>query len=232
MNLAIMQPYLFPYIGYWQLINSVDTFIIYDDVNYMKGGWINRNNILLAGVPHYVTLSLNQSSPNKKINQTEVLDTVANKRKFLGAIESAYNKAPQYKTVFPIIQECINYSENNLALYLEHHLKRVSDFLGIKTRIIMSSSIHKNNELTAQDKVIEICKKMNANVYINAIGGQELYSHEDFKKFDIDLKFIKTRPISYQQFRGDFVPYLSIIDIMMFNEPAAIQEFLNAYDLI
>lgn len=232
MKTAIMQPYFFPYIGYWQLINAVDCFVIYDDVNFIKGGWINRNNILLNDKSHPIHLYLDQASPNKKINEIGILNDKIKKRKLLTCIESAYNHSPNYNEVFSVIESIINFEENNLALFLENQIKAICDYLEIKTKIIVSSKIEKDNSLKAQDKVLEICKKLNATQYINAIGGMSLYSQSDFAKENIKLNFIKSNNIKYKQFGDEFVPWLSIIDVMMFNSPQKIREMLNDYELV
>jgi hypothetical protein len=227
-----MQPYFFPYLGYFQLINAVDTFVIYDDVNYIKGGWINRNNILLQGQKHLFTLSLNQASLSKKINEIEILNDKIQKRKFFGNIQSAYGKAPYFETVYPLIEDIINFDEKNLAKFLSNQIKKICGYLKIDTKIVVSSEIKKNNSLKAQDKIIEICKKLNTNQYVNAIGGQELYNKEIFEDAGIELNFIKSHNIKYKQFNNEFVPRLSIIDVLMFNSPEEIRKMLDNYELL
>jgi len=229
---GIMQPYFFPYIGYWQMINAVDTLVVYDDVNFIKGGWINRNNILLNEKSHLITLGLSQASSFKKINEIEVSTDRNNNKKLLACIESGYKKAPFFSEAFPVIEKIILNEEQNLALFLATQIKLLCEYLNIDTKIIMSSSIDKNNDLKGQDKVIEICKKLNTEIYINAVGGQELYSKEDFRDAGMELNFIKTKDVEYKQFKNEFVPWLSIIDLMMFNSKEEITEFLNSYELI
>lgn len=232
MRLVIMQPYLFPYLGYWQMIANADAFVIYDDVNYIKNGWINRNNLLSNGVAHLFTLALDKASPFKKINETFIKPDVDNRNKVLSFIRNAYLKAPCFKMVFPLIEEIITYPENNLAQYLENHFRKMFEFLEIKTEILISSDVEKDNNLRAQDKVLDICRALNATEYINAIGGQELYSKDDFAEQGIRLNFIKMRSVFYPQFKNDFVPNLSIIDVLMFNDKTAIRNLLNEYDLV
>lgn len=231
-TVALMQPYLFPYIGYWQLIGAVDTFIIYDDVNYIKGGWINRNIILLNGTPHFMTLSLNKASPYRKIADTEIVDTPQNRNRVLGLIDSAYRKAPFFKDVYPLVKEIYFFEQNNLAAFLENHIRKVCDYLGIKTRVILSSSIDKNPSFKAADRVKDICIQAGATTYINPIGGQELYDRDDFMRSGLDLKFLKSQPVVYEQFEKEFLSHLSIIDLMMFNDKMRIQSFLSAYELV
>lgn len=232
MKIGIMQPYFFPYIGYWQLINAVDRYIIYDDVNFIKGGWINRNRILMNGEGKLINLQLHNASPNKLINEVEVLGNPICNKKLLKTLESCYKKAPHYADVFSVIESVITQDEKNLARYLEFAIKRVCEYLSIDTELIVSSTMKKNNELRGQDKVIEIYKILGADEYINAIGGQALYSQEDFEAQGISLKFLKTREINYKQYKNEFIPNLSIIDVMMFNLKDEIKRLLDKYELI
>lgn len=229
MKLAIMQPYLFPYIGYWQLINAVNTFVIFDDVNFIKKGWINRNYILLEGKPHLFTLSLQKPSQNKLIKDTYLSEDDSSKQNFLKTIETAYIKAPCFNEVFPLISDIVLFKEKNLNLYLENSLKKVSEYLGLDTNFINSSNIEKNETLKGQDKILEICRKLDAKTYINLPGGVSLYDKNLFQKHDIELKFIKTGDIKYEQFNHDLVPNLSIIDLIMFNSKKDMIELLNKY---
>jgi hypothetical protein len=231
MKLGIMQPYFFPYLGYWQLIHAVDKYVIYDDVNYIKGGWINRNNILINGESKRINLRLYKSSPNKLINEIAVLDNKIYFNKLVRTIESNYGKAPYFYDVFPVIERIIMQDESNLAKYLEYQIREVCNYLSISTEIIISSNIQKNNELKGQEKVIGICKVLGANEYINAIGGQNLYTYEDFATQGILLRFLETKKTNYTQFKNDFIPNLSIIDVMMFNEPSKINEMLDNYEM-
>ncbi len=231
MKLAIMQPYFFPYLGYWQMLSAVDAFVIYDDVNYIKNGWINRNNILSNGAGHLVTLALDKASPFKKINETFILSSA--REKVLGFIRNSYLKAPYFKQAFPLIEDILNCPENNIALFLENQFKKVFTYLGIKTKILLSSrDVRKDLSLSAQDKVLQICKNTGATQYINAIGGQDLYNKETFAQNGIQLNFIKMNAVRYQQFKNDFVPNLSVIDVMMFNSPEIINKMLDDYELL
>ncbi|WP_418184864.1 WbqC family protein [Aliarcobacter vitoriensis] len=229
MTLAIMQPYLFPYIGYWQLINAVDTFVIYDDVNYINKGYINRNSILVDGKAQQFTLELINASQNKLINEIEVGN---NSKKLLKTIEMAYKKTPYFFDIFPIIEAILNNKEKNLAKFIGYSLEEISNYLKINIKFIYSSDIGKENSLKAQDKIIDICKKLEARVYINSIGGQELYNKEKFKEENIKLNFLKTQFIEYKQFKNDFISHLSVIDILMFNSVIEIKQMLFRYELI
>ena len=232
MKIAIMQPYLFPYVGYFQLINAADKFIIYDDVTFIKQGWINRNNLLLNGKAFLFTVPLKDASSYKPIRETEISADSRWKTKLLKTIEQAYKKAPYYGKVIGLIDEVILAEERQIASVALKSLKTVCSYVGIDTAIIETSSNYSNNHLQSQARVIDICKRERATQYINAIGGLELYSKDAFERENIKLSFIKTETKSYKQFNNEFVPYLSIIDAMMFNSPDEIKEMLNQYELV
>ena len=232
MKIGIMQPYFFPYLGYWQTLNAVDKYVIYDDVNYIKNGWINRNNILLNNQKHLLTIPLDGASPFLLINQIKTTPRENEKEKLLKTIEVAYKKAPYFDVVFPIIHDVIMEKSNLIINALVLQFKSVCKYLDIQTELIISSTMDKDNSLKAQDKVIHICKMLGGTQYINAIGGQELYNFEDFKKNGLELSFLKTEFTPYKQFKNEFIPGLSMIDILMFNSPEQIKQMLNDYTLI
>ncbi|WP_455537636.1 WbqC family protein [Terrisporobacter sp.] len=233
MKLGIMQPYFFPYIGYYQLINAVDKYIILDDVNFIKGGWINRNHILIHKEPKYINLPLKGGSRNVFINKMSVSSDLRLYKKNLKDLYINYRKAPYYEEVYPLLEEIILYKEENLAKWLENSIRKVCEYLEINTPIIVSSTIDKDYKLKCQDKVIDLCKKMNADEYVNAIGGQKLYSKEEFMLEGIKLNFLHTNNITYNQFCKNMIAKnLSIIDVMMFNSKKDIKKMLGEYTLI
>ena len=229
MKIAIMQPYLLPYIGYWQLIKSVDKFIIFDDIAYINKGYINRNKILVKGKPYQFTLELVGASQNKLINEIQI---GKNSTKILKTIELNYKRADNFKNVFKLIQNIFNQEENNLAKFIGYSLKKIANYLDIDTNFIYSSKITKNNNLKNQDKIIFICEKLKANHYINLIGGVGLYDNAKFKSKNIKLSFLETNKIKYKQFNNKFVPFLSVIDVMMHNNKDIIFHMLKNYKMI
>ncbi|MFS0919253.1 WbqC family protein [Brevibacillus sp. 179-C 1.1 NHS] len=233
MRVAIMQPYLFPYIGYFQLIHAVDTFVIFDDVNYITRGWINRNYVLLNEKKHLFTLPLNNASQNRLIKETTISKEYNNRNKILRLIEQAYKKAPNFNVIFPMISGILLNQENNLSKYISNSLSEISKYLEIQTNFLHSSEhfIEKSN-LKGQNRIIEICKAIGATEYINAIGGRELYDKEFFSLNSITLSFVETDGIVYKQFNNEFVPYLSIIDSMMFLSKEEIISLVHKYKLI
>ena len=229
MKLGIMQPYFLPYIGYFQLINAVDKYVIYDDVQYIKGGWINRNFILLNGERFLINLLLSGASSNKTINEIEVQ---SNQVKLKKTIESAYKKAPMFDKVFPVLINIMEYEKKELGQFLGNSIKELCNYMSINTELIYSSKIKKNNTLKAQDKVMQICNILKADKYLNAIGGQALYNKDDFKKQNIELHFLNSSSKPYTQFNNEFVPYLSIVDVLMFNSVEKVKDMLNDYNIV
>lgn len=229
MKLAIMQPYFFPYIGYFQLIKEVDEFVIYDDVNFIKGGWINRNRILLGNEASYLNIPIIGASSFKKINELSIgkdIDFVLNK------IRNSYSKAPYFKSVFPFINDLIRYETNSLSHHLANTIIEISNYFDLNTKFILSSQIQKDNNIKGQEKVLSICTIQKAKSYCNAIGGVSMYSKEVFKNNGFDLRFIKTNDIEYKQYGQKFISNLSIIDVMMFNDTNTIKDYLGKYELI
>lgn len=227
-----MQPYFFPYIGYWQLIHAADRFVIYDDVNYIKGGWINRNRILINGEPAYVTAPLSQSSQYKRICDIALQSGTVWREKLVKMIGNTYRKAPWFDEVFPVIDRIIHNEAQNLAEYLAHQLRTFAVFMGIKTEFVVSSRCYENNSLVGQARILDICKRESATTYINPQGGQALYDTDTFRDSSVDLRFIVMRTLTYKQRTAGFVPYLSIIDALMEVGPTEIQRHLDAFDLI
>jgi hypothetical protein len=228
-KLAIMQPYFFPYLGYWQLISAADTFVIYDDVNYIKQGWINRNTIIGNDSNHLISLQLIGASSFKLINEVTVGN---NSQKILKTVEQTYKKAPYFESVFPLIQEILQNKEENLARFLTFSITKLCAYLEIETNIVVSSELIKNNDLKGQDKVLNICEVLHAKQYVNAIGGQELYQKEAFYQQNIELLFVKNKSTDYQQFQSPFMPNLSIIDVLMFNDKEQIKQYLTEFELV
>jgi hypothetical protein len=221
-----MQPYFFPYVGYWQLIHAADTFVIYDDVNYIKGGWINRNRILVNQQEYMLTLPLERSSPNKLINE---IDLCGGHEKLIKTISMAYGKAPYFTTTMPLIEDILRNPASNLALFLEYSIRQICDFVGIKTKIMPSSGIEKDNTLRSQEKILDICQRLDANRYINSIGGQLLYDAATFKSHGVELAFVQPPPFVYKQLSDHFIPSLSIIDVLMCSDRDAFRDALDTW---
>lgn len=231
-KVGVMQPYFFPYIGYWQLMNAVDRYVIYDDVNYINRGWINRNRILFGGQPKYFNLPLLGASQNKLINQIFVNNDEKLINRNASIIREAYKKAPYFSDVYPLIEEVLNCKKRTIAEYIKYSFEIVCKYIGIDTTLIMSSSLDKNCQLKGQSKILDICSVLGATHYYNAIGGQELYDYNEFLKNGIELRFLETNDMKYKQFGNEFYSNLSIIDVMMFNSKEEISQMLTKFSLI
>jgi hypothetical protein len=218
MRLAIMQPYFLPYIGYFQLIGAVDVFVVYDNIKYTKKGWINRNRLLRSGKDAMFSLPLKKDSDFLDVRARE-LATDFNRDKLLNQFKAAYAGAPYFAQTYPLLERIVRCDRRNLFEYIHHAILSVCEHLGLTTPIRISSEIAIDHSLKAQDKVLALCERMGADSYVNASGGMELYAKDEFRARSIELRFIRSIPFEYPQLDREFVPWLSIVDVMMFNSP-------------
>ncbi len=232
---AVMQPYTFPYIGYFQLINAVDIFVFYDDVNFIKGGWINRNRILSGSTDYRMTIPLKNISPNRKICETEL----AGKQfqfwydKFRKTLAHSYSKAPCYSDAMHLIESTFSQDFRFISNLAMASVMKTCEYLDLETRFQKSSESYSGNrDLNRTERLIDICRRNHSGTYINPIGGQSLYTKDAFRQHGIDLHFLSSDDIQYPQFSSDFIPNLSIIDVLMFNTKDEIKNFLKEYRLI
>ena len=227
-----MQPYFLPYIGYFQLIAAVDIFILYDNIKYTKKGWINRNRMLSNGSDVMFSLPLKKKSDTLNVAQRETAaDFDCNK--LLNQFNGAYSRAPYFSQTFPLLERIIRYKDENLFRYIHHSIVTLCQHLGINTEIRISSDIPIDHSLKSQDKVLALCQASGAKIYINTIGGVDLYDKESFSACGINLKFIKPKPFEYPQFGSPFVPWLSVVDVLMFNPTDAVRKRVaENYELI
>jgi hypothetical protein len=233
MKAAIMQPYFMPYIGYFQLMNSVDVFVVYDTIEYTKKGWINRNRILLNNQEDYITIPLKKDSDYLHISERKLSDSWPQDRaKMLNRIQQAYRKAVGFKETFPLVESCIKHDSMNLFAFILNSIHLIKNHLGIPTRLIESSAIHADHTLKSESRVISICQALHATEYINPIGGLELYSETTFADAGLSLKFLKARNIPYDQGNSAFIPFLSVIDVLMYCGKERTMNMLHEYDFI
>jgi len=226
MKLGIMQPYFLPYIGYFQLIAAVDVFIVYDNIKYTKKGWINRNRLLLYGTDSLFSVPLKKDSDTLHVVQRE-LSSDFNRHKLLSQVKRAYSKSPHFSETFQVLERIVLFDNPNLFQYVHHSIVEICRYLEIETEIKVSSTIPINHDLKSQDKVIALCESMKADTYINTLGGIDLYNKDVFLANGIELQFIKPNSLEYVQFGLPFVPWLSIIDVLMFNSPNEVRECIH-----
>ena len=228
-----MQPYLFPYLGYFQLINAVDKIVIYDNIEYTRKGWINRNRILLDGKDIFFTIPVKKDSDFLNIRERYLADnSEINIRKILAQISNSYRKAPFFKEIYPVLERLFLSGEKNLFDYVFNTISEICTLLEIKTELIISSELNMDHDLKAEQKVLEINRILNSDIYINPIGGTELYDKENFKNKGVELLFIKSKQIRYDQSGTEFTEGLSIIDVLMFNDLNKVKSFLNEFELV
>ena len=232
MKLGIMQPYFFPYIGYWQLLNYVDKFVVFDDVNFKKRSWMTRNRIILDGNEKYINLQIQNASQNKLICETAVLFELKERKKLLNTLNLAYRESPYRAEVMEILTPLILNDEENLADFLYLLIDGVKNYLGIKTELCRSSEIRGKEHGASEQGIIELCEQLGATEYINPIGGTELYCKDNFDGKGIALSFLRT---NFDKMRQDGLPYVSdysIIDLMMNLSKEQLADQLAYFDLL
>lgn len=229
-TVAIMQPYFLPYMGYWQLINAADEFVVYDNIQYTKKGWINRNRFLQNGKDEMFSLPLKADSDFLDVADRD-LSPSFERDKLTRQLQGAYRKAPHYEENFPVIEAVIRHPENNLSAYINHSILTLCAYLGIETKITKSSEIRIDHKaLKGQAKVIAICKALGAQEYMNPIGGLDLYDKDEFKDQGLNLTFLRSRPLEYKAFSGMALPHMSILDVLMFNSLSQVRGYLASFD--
>lgn len=218
-----MQPYFLPYIGYWQLINESDKFVILDDVNFIKRGWISRNKINVNGIEQFITIPVINGSINSLINDLHLQNTSTWLPKLNRKIEYNFNKEQYFDNVFKLFNSIVDYKDLNLSNFLENSIRLVCEYLNINTKIYRSSQVSPVKDNRGALRIIEICKSLGAHIYINPIGGQSLYSKTLFSENGIDLEFINTK--LHDKFLN------SILQTMMFSNPCTFQTILKEFEI-
>ena len=230
MIIVANQPYFLPYISYWQLINSSDMFFVGDNYAYIKRGWINRNRILYRGASEFFGIAVSKASSFSLISELHVADT--DKRGKMNKLYEAYHKVPYYEIGIQLVEEILDCQEDVLSEFLISSINTICRYLDINTPIRRTSELEGNDAFKREERIYDMCHRLGATTYINPIGGKALYDVEEFAKQGINLRFINTDDITYQQFGDKFVEKLSILDVIMFNSKDEIREMLGKYTLI
>ena len=226
MKLGIMQPYFMPYIGYFQLMKAVDKYVVYDDVNYIKGGWANRNHILINGEKEMFTVTLQKASPNKLFNEIVIGDDF---KKLMKTLQMNYSRAINFDQTMVLMERIISFPNKQLAVFIANSFREILSYLSVETEILMSSEIPKDNSLRGKDKIIQICEILGADTYYNAVGGKNLYDQEEFREHGITLDSL---PQVYSQLHTrEFVSGLSMIDVLMNNTKDKVNSLLESYQI-
>ena len=233
MKVAIMQPYVFPFLGYFQLVDKVDTFVFYDDVNFIKKGYVNRNYILSSLGKSLFTIPCKKISQNKLIKDIELSFNQKEKETLISRLWHCYSRAPYFRNIFPLLESfIINNKKTHISEFAIDSVILIADYLQINTVFKKSSENFKESKgMEKSQRLIKISKSEKAKQYYNSIGGKSIYDKRLFNDQSIDLKFLKSKSISYNQFNGEFVPNLSIIDVLMFNSVDSVNLLLNEFVL-
>lgn len=229
MKLGIMQPYFMPYIGYFQLMKAVDKYVVYDDVNYIKGGWANRNHILINGEKEMFTVTLQKASQNKLFNEIVIGDDF---KKLMKTLQMNYSRAINFDQTMVLMERIISFPNKQLAVFIANSFREILSYLSVETEILMSSEIPKDNSLRGKDKILQICEILGADTYYNAVGGKNLYDQEEFREHGITLNFVDSLPQVYSQLHTrEFVSGLSMVDVLMNNTKDEVNRLLDSFQL-
>lgn len=227
MIVAGNQPYFIPYVAYWQLMKACDLFLIGDDYAFIKSGWVQRNRILHQGKPAYFGLEINDISCHRLINQTELINTDFPKK--LKMLYHDYRAAPYFEQGYGLMEKIFSCEETNLTNFLMNSIEIIREYLGIKTKIMYTSQLEGNSRFKCEQRIFDFCERLGCTTYINAIGGLSLYKKDEFAEHGVELKFIHSHCREYKQFGENFVPGLSILDVIMFNSREEIVQMLDEY---
>jgi len=229
-TIAMMQPYWFPYLGYFQLIATADAFVLGDDLQYIKDGWINRNRMLAAGQPWMFSLPLKKDVHGLNINQRQLSDDIDQAMgKLLKTFALNYSRAPYKAAVMPLLEKIVLHPERNLARALEFSIRELCAFLYIDTPIHRASDLGISEIQDKQDRVIKTMKTLGGERFLNPIGGLDLYEDSLFQRHGLELRFHRMSALTYAQLKAPFVANLSIVDVLMFNPVEQVRQWLPAF---
>ena len=225
MTLSANQPYFFPYLPYWQLIDCADLFLVSDDYAFKKHSWIPRNRIQIGGRIYYFRVEVRSQSCHRQIGETSMLPPDSGKK--LRTLEMAYHRAPCFADGYALCERVLRYETRNLCDFLVNSIREVCRYLYIDTPVAFTSQVPGNSSLRREERIYDFCRYFGADRYINAIGGQDLYGFDAFRRRGIELGFIHSEIPPYRQFGRTFIPDLSVIDAMMFVPREQLRDMLD-----
>lgn len=230
-SVAVMQPYFFPYLGYFQLVATSSVFVFLDDVTFIKQGWINRNRCLLQNRPHYFTVPLQSASSHRPISSTLIADDPRWRSRMLRLLEQAYAHAPFRQQTLALVERVLSAAHCNISDLAAVSVRTVCEHVGLAATWQTSSSAHPAQGTGGAGRIVNICRALGATRYVNAPGGSDLYDQRDFESEGIEIRFLRPVLPEYPQMGGPFVGGLSIIDVLMFNSPTQVCQWMQAYEL-
>lgn len=236
MKLGIMQPYFFPYIGYFSLIDYADRWIVFDTVQYIERGWVNRNRIIHPTQPEYsyITVPLKAHKQNAAICDVMIKSDKQYIERITGQLTASYKKrAPYFKEVTELVKDCLNAEKRNLSMLNVIALDKVCKYIGIpfSYEVFSEMDLAVDDVNDAGEWALNISKALGADEYVNPPGGVALFDEKKFNEAEIKLTFLKSNLTPYNQKKAKFIEGLSIIDVMMFNSPEEIRDMLKDYSL-
>lgn len=231
-TLAVMQPYVFPYLGYFHLLAASDRFIFYDDVNYRPRTWMNRNRILVQGAPHTFTVPVSGGSQNAAVGAVHVAIDDRWRRKFFATLRQAYVGAPGFRRVSELLDAVLSVREDSLADVAIESITSVLALLGRPLAFERSSTFSPESvDLGRAERLAHLTLASGCDTYVNLPSGRALYDAEQFRSLGVELCFIRSRPVAYDQPGGGFVADLSIIDALMWAPVERVAAWLDAFDV-
>ncbi len=237
MKVGIMQPYTFPYLGYFQLINYVDKWVVFDDAQFISKGWVNRNRILHPDIKkewQYFTVPVKKHSRESRIKAVEINEEKPWRDEFLGKLTSYKKKAPFYAETVEFIGDCISFNGGSLSEWIIYTLENTCAYLNIPFdhSVFSETEMSTDNVQHAGQWALEIADTLGADEYVNPPGGYTIFNENEFQEKNIELKFLKPDLIPYVQRRDGFVPGLSIVDVMMWNDKDKIHRLLTDFEIV
>ena len=232
MVVACMQPYLFPYLGYWQLLAAADHFVLLDDVHYINRGWINRNRIMIGGQEQWMTIPLSRASQNREIREIELAPFPDWHPAVQRTLAHAYARAPYRKQVQALLGEIFDPGHSSLVSLLEHSIRVLAAHLGLNTIISRASESHPKVGLRGSTRILDVCRRLGATTYLNLPGGRELYDPEAFLREGIDLRFIQTEWATLALAGEPREHGLSILHLLMWNAADDVASALGHRSLV
>lgn len=228
---VVMQPYFFPYLGYFQLVAASSVFVYFQDASYIKGGWINRNRVLVQGRPHVFTVPIEKASSHRTIEATNIANAQDWRSHFVRLLEQAYARAPFRDRVLNLVSNVVYSTTSSIGRLAEESVRAVCAYVGFVPQWRQSHEFQFSDSPRGAARIKRICQALEAERYVNAPGGKALYDAQDFQRAGIELRFLRPVLPEYEQTGGAFVSGLSIIDVLMFNSPEVTRTWMEAYEL-
>lgn len=233
-SVVLMQPYFFPYIGYYSLIDKADIFIVCDEVQYIRQGWMNRNRILNCNTEfHYICMPVIKAPQKTAIKDIRIDQQLQWKTKLRQDLTRYRNYGRYYKNAMEVIEACLAYETDSLTAFHVNSMKQVMAYVGIEGRIEVLSEMNlKLPEIKAADEWgLYVTKALGGKTYCNPPGGMNFYSSQKYTQNGVEILFVINKLAPYNQGRDYFVPGMSMIDAMMFISPSQILEHVKNYEV-